>query len=325
MMSARRVRAGVCLALFLLLPSCAAMDPRNIGYLDDTDPCRNQRAMLAETDDYFAQSIAAGAAIGALGGAAIAVLSGRRDAGTIIGSAVLGGVVGGATGYWLQARKQAQNDQALYASVLKDLHTENAQIDRTQLAFDQLVQCRRQEADRIRADFAAKRIDEATARTRLASLRQRYDQDVERARRISQNVNGRSANFQFANEQVNPQPYLATRDAALRSQASATAPEIGRITAGTIYSAARTDDNWSRVVLPNGSAGFVETSALTTPPPPGAPDRPATTQTVANAGGDRQEIARTTSTNLAKRDRLAESVQVAGRDTSAFELSPAKS
>jgi len=269
-----------------------------------------------------AQSIAAGAALGALGGAAIAVLAGRRDAGTIIGSAVVGGVAGGAAGYWLQARKQAQNDQALYATVLKDVQAENSQIDRTQLAFDQLVQCRRQQADRVRADFAAKQIDEATARARLAAVRQRYDQDVDRARRISQNVSERSTNFQFANEQVNPQPYLATRNAVLRAQASATSAEVGRITAGTIYSAARNDDTWSRVVLPNGSQGFVEASALTTPPADAG--RPAT-QTVASAGGERQEIARTTSTNLAKRDRLAESVQVASKDTGAFELSPPKS
>jgi hypothetical protein len=326
MIPSRRFHAGLCLLLtvLMLLPSCAGMSPRHAGFVDEAaDPCRAQRVVLAETDNYFAESIATGAVTGALMGVAAAALSGRRSAGSLVGSAMLGGVAGGTAGYWLRVREQAKNDQALYASMLKDLRAENTQIDRTQLAFDQLVQCRRQEADRVRADFVAGRIDESTARTRMAAVRQRYDQDLEKARAISQKVGERSTNFQFANEQVNPQPVLAVRDGALRSEPAVTAPEIGRIAAGTIYSASRTNDTWSKVILPNGLQGFVETSALSAPPKPGAPAVvPAPTQTVATTTPDRQEIAETTSTNLAKRDRLAESVQVASRDTSAFELSP---
>ena len=326
MIPGRRLRAGVCLllALALLLPSCAEMSPRYAGFVGDSaDPCRRQRVVLAETDSFFAESIAAGAVTGALLGVGLAVLSGRRDAGTLVGSAVVGGVAGGAAGYWLRKRQQAKNDEALYASMAQDLRAENAQIDRTQLAFDQLVQCRRQEADRVKADFAAGTIDETTARTRMAAVRQRYDQDVEKARAISQKVGERSTNFQFANEQVNPQPYLAVRSDVLRSQPAATASEIGRITAGTIYSASRTNDTWSKIVLPNGLQGFVEASALSAPPQPGATGAvPPPAQTVAEGSGDRQEVAQTTSTNLAKRDRFAESVQVASRDTSAFEVGP---
>src|SRR4029077_5493728 len=150
MIPGRRRRAGFCLllALALLLPSCAEMSPRYAGFVGDSaDPCRSQRVVLAETDNFFAESIAAGAVTGALLGVGIAVLSGRRDAGTLVGSAVVGGVAGGAAVYWLGRRQQAKNDEVLYASMVQDLRTENAQIDRTQLAFDQLVQCRRQEAD----------------------------------------------------------------------------------------------------------------------------------------------------------------------------------
>jgi hypothetical protein len=81
------------------------------------------------------------------------------------------------------------------------------------------------------------------------------------------------------------------------------------------------------VYLPTGVEGFVETAALTAPPRPPAgtaapAQRPPQQATLPPpADPQRQQIDQATSTNLAKRDQLSDSIQTAAGSTSAFELS----
>jgi hypothetical protein len=318
------------------------------GADDASDVCRQERAALERSGDYFSQSLMAGAVEAAKKLLQDLKKGQRPDSRTIVVGAATTTITGVATGYWLKQREQSPTEQALLAAILKDLRQENEQIDRTQAALDALVRCRRREADIIRADLTAGRVDRPEAQTRMAAVRQRYEQDLEIARNISGRVMDRGANFQFANEQVNPQPYLAVRDAVLRKQAIATAPQVGRLVSGTLYSASRADDNWFKVYLPNRTEGFVEVAVLNTPPPrqpagtmasapqpaqkpqspqkpqPGKKPQPAQkpqpTQTIPPADPQREEINESTSTNVAKRDRLAESIQIAADNTSAFEI-----
>ena len=323
--SLRSGLAGLVLVAFVAT-GCAGMDQRFMAGPDASDPCRAQRAVLDQSNDYFVQNLVGRAMVGAALGSLAGALKGRSPGRTAVAGAATGVVTGVASGYWAKQRQQAKNDQQLYASILGDVRRDNEQIDRAQANFDQVVLCRRREADAIRADLAANRIDRAQAQARMAKVRERYEQDLAVARTISANLNERSANFQFANEQVNPQPYQAVRDAVLRAQNAAGAREVGRLTRGTVYSASRADDDWFKVTLPGGVEGFVETAALTpsrpAPAPAGkpAPGARPPQQTVTTADPQRQQIDQETSTNLAKRDHLNESIQAASGGASAFEL-----
>ena len=389
-----RVRSRLCASVVvaLLLPACSTLEQ---GYKDakatieqrfrpsaddPNDPCRPQRAALDQTGNHFSQSLIDGPLAILTKKISEGILTGRiPDSRALTIGVATSSIKGLATGYWLKQLDQTQNNQAaLLTNIAKDLKVENEQIDRTQTALDELVRCRHREADVIRSDLAAGRVDRTEAQTRMAAVRQRYDQDLEIARKISANVKDRGANFQFANEQVNPQPYLAVRNAVLRADSNVTSRDVGDVRGGTVYSASRADDQWFKVFLPDGRQGFVEVEVLTTPSP--QPVEPAPPEKTAEAPPEKtaeappektaeappektakapppktakapppktakaappktakapppksppaqtipvkdREINESTSTNLAKRDRLAESIQTAGANTGAFELS----
>ncbi|MGE0723546.1 MAG: SH3 domain-containing protein [Alphaproteobacteria bacterium] len=326
----RIIPVATALAVALATAGCVTTEAQRIGADDGSDVCRPQRAALDQTGDFFAEDMVKGALIGAIGGAiGGALLSrGNRGTGALIG-AVVGAGAGAAGGYWVAKQRQEQNAQRLAASVGEDLSRENAQIDSTQLAFDQLVQCRRNEAARVRASLASGSISRPQAVTMMAGVRARYEEDIRLAQQISQKISERSTNFQFANDQLNPAPHRVRTTTPIRAEPGARAAIIGSLPAGRTVEAAREDDEWMRVTTEAGQ-GYVASSALTPVPTvaqpaprpqqgrPAPPPRP--TQT-ASRDPDRRRVATETSTNLAKRDQFQRSVQTAQSGASAFELS----
>ncbi|MGE0716152.1 MAG: YMGG-like glycine zipper-containing protein [Alphaproteobacteria bacterium] len=331
-MKRARMPVVVLLTAALILPACTTQSQR-IGADDGSDVCRPQRAALDSTGDYFAEDMVKGAAIGAVGGALLGAVTGGRNAGrnALIGAA-LGAAVGAAGGYWASKMQQEQSRDRLYSSVASDLSRENQQLDATQLAFDHLVDCRRNEASRIRSALVTGQVSRLQAEGMMADVRRRYAEDIQIAQRISGRVSERSANFQFANEQINPQPYYVQMATPMRVRPESNAGSMGMLQAGTYVYASREDDRWMRVDHQSGP-GFVpiETLVAYVEPQqqqarPGA--RPAPQQQAVRrpppprrADPQQQQVASATSTNLAKRDQFQRSVQTAQANSSAFELS----
>lgn len=188
----------------LALPGCTTQNER-IGADDGSDRCRPQRVALDSTGNYFAEDIIKGAAIGAVGGALLGALTGGSNAGrnALIGG-VAGAAVGAAGGYWASLQQQHKDQASLLTNISNDLSRENEQIDKTQAAFAQLNDCRRDEANRVRADLAAGRLTRPQAEQAMAGVKARAAEDLRIARQINAKLEERGANFQFANEQVNP-------------------------------------------------------------------------------------------------------------------------
>lgn len=197
--------ARICLvaaSMTLVLPGCTTQSQR-IGADDGSDVCRAQRVALDSTGEFFAEDILKGAAIGAVGGALAGLMIGGNARGALIGAAS-GAALGAVGGYW-KARVQQQQDQAtLYRTVASDIQRDNAAIDKSQLAFNQLIDCRQRDANRIKLDYRAGRLTRPQADALMVDVRRRANEDVQIARQTSQRIQGRSADFEFANNQVNP-------------------------------------------------------------------------------------------------------------------------
>lgn len=206
----------------LALPGCTTQNER-IGADDGTDRCRPQRIALDSTGNYFAEDILKGAAVGALGGALIGALSGGSNAmrNALIGGAA-GAAVGAAGGYWASLQQQHKDQTALLTGISGDLARENEQIDKTQVAFAQLNDCRRDEANRVRSDLAAGRLTRPQAEQAMAGVKARAAEDLRIARQINAKLEERGANFQFANEQINPPAAPAAAAAPARPVQQAT-------------------------------------------------------------------------------------------------------
>jgi len=264
----------------LILPGCTTQNER-IGSDDGSDRCRPQRVALDSTGNYFAEDMIKGAAIGAVSGALLGALTGGSNAGrnALIGGAA-GAAVGAAGGYWASLQQQNKDQASLLTSISNDLSRENDQIDKTQLAFAQLNDCRRDEANRVRADLAAGRLTRPQAEQAMIGVKARAAEDLRIARQINTKIEERSANFQFANEQVNPPaPAPAPVAAAPAPAAPSRAP---------------------------AQAAPRPAPQQAAPQPPRDPQK--------------AQVAQATSTNLAKREQFSQSLQTAQANQSAFEL-----
>ncbi len=217
---AKPLRIMAALTL-LAVQGCSTADTR-LGADDGTDSCRRQLVALDSTGDYFAQDIVAGAAIGAIGGGLIGGLAGGNLRSAVLG-AVAGGAAGALGGYFKARAQQAQDQASLYRTMTGDIQRDNEYIDRTQLAFSNLVDCRTFQANAIKTDYRSGRISRQQAEVAMAVVRQRSERDIAIARTISGKIDGRSADFAYANAQVNP-----AAASGYGSSAYSPAPQQGR-------------------------------------------------------------------------------------------------
>ncbi len=197
--------ARMCLvaaSMTLALPACT-MQSQRIGADDGSDVCYRYRVTLDSTGNYFGEDILKGAAVGAAGGALAGLLIGGNVRGALIGAAS-GAALGAAGGYFAARQKQAQDQASLYRTMSSDIRRDNDYIDKGQLAFNQLTECRQAEANRIKMDYRAGRLTRPQAEALIVDVRKRSNDDLQIARTMSQRIQGRSADFEFANNQVNP-------------------------------------------------------------------------------------------------------------------------
>jgi len=310
-----------------MLAGCVSTQAGRIGVDDGRDVCRAYVVQLDSTGDFFGEDILRGAAIGgvtgAIAGGGIAAATGRRGSDVLVGAAIgalAGAVVGGTVGY-LQARQRQVQDQAgLMMAVGGDLQAENAQLDRTQLAFNQLVDCRVNAANGIRRDVRAGRISRDQGMALMAYQRDLMRRDVALARSINEKIGGRGAEFDTAIETiapgtkqavaarraVAPRPTTARVSAPIRVRPDGGAPEVGRLSPNETVTVRPAQGNFALVETSSGVSGYVPASAVGV--------RGLGTGTGVEGGrGQEGQFRQLAASNIARRDNFTESVQNADR------------
>jgi hypothetical protein len=318
-------------------PGAMTTQQQRIGPDDGTDSCRPLVVALDSTGNFFGadilQGAATGAAAGALAGALIGGLATGNWRGAGIGAlagGVTGGVIGGTNAYWGALQKQQMDQAALYQRVGYDLARENDQIDKTQLAFDQLEDCRFHQAAAINADYAAHRIDRATAEAAMALVRQHVAKDIALAKLINQQIQDRGQQFAVASSNVDPgaaaaisaasqpqsQQVMVRSAAPLMLQPSASAPTIGHLQPSEPVTVSPSRNGYALVQTASGQEGYVSANDL--PGAPGSRSVSVPTSSPAATSGDVRTLA---GSNAARRDDFAQSVSVMDRaQASGFEL-----
>ncbi len=326
---ARGLRQGVSLVVVAaLLGGCVTTQEQRIGAADPGDQCRPYVVALDSTGNFFAEDIMKGAFVGAAGGALLGGLIGGNLRGAAIGAAA-GALAGAATGYWMALNQQSQDQAVLAGRVQGDLARENAEIDRSQQAFDALMDCRFGQAKAVRQEVAERRITPDQGRARMDQIRAWTDRDIALARQITGRLQTRGAEFETAAENLSPgtkdqiaaqkatspaaRQAVATRASPVRLRPDPASPEIATLQPRETVTVSGGRDGFALVETPSGLRGYTPADTLRS-----GTARVATPRTHAGGGDDVRTLA---ATNVAKRDNFSESVQVAERaSASGFEL-----
>lgn len=329
-------RRGVsAVAIAGLLTGCApgqfSTQAQRIGPDDRTDACRPYLVALDSTGNFFGAQILTGAAIGALGGAAIGGLATGNWRGAAFG-ALAGGVAGGATAYWSALQQQQMDQRALYTRVGADLQRENAAIDKTQLAFDELTDCRFHQAEAIRADYRKHRISREQAEAAMGVVRQRWQRDLELAQLINKQIQDRGQQFEVAATKVAPglppaprweevsQPAVVRTAATVKLRPDPRAPSVAEVKAREPVTVKGARNGYALVETPSGARGYVPSSELQG----SASERRAVNLASAATATNTGDVKTLAGSNAARRDAFAQSVAVAQTaQAGGFELSGA--
>jgi len=312
-----RLRRGLALlTAAAMLTACVSTREARIGG-EDGDACRTQLVALDSTGNFFAEDILRGAAMGAVGGALLggllAAATGQRGSGIAAGAAigaVGGGVAGGTAGY---------------LSAPGDLAAENAQLDRTQVAFNQLMDCRFRNAEQIRADLRSGRLARPQAASAMENIRARTQRDIQLAQTINGQIASRGAQFDTAIDSIAPDvkqaaampvravPAQPRGDVKLYLRPEAGSPEVAQLPARQRVTLRPARNGFAQVETSSGVRGYAAAQAFPEAQNLGA--RPAVAE-----GRDVRSLA---ASNIARRDNFAESVGTAERLTAqgqGFEL-----
>lgn len=312
-------RATAALTAALLLAGCTTQAGR-IGYDDGRDACRPQLLALDSTGDFYGEQIVQGAAVGALSGALIGGLATGRWQGALIGAAV-GGASGAAVGYYAALQRQARDQQALYVQMSSDLSRENAQLDRTQIAFNNLMDCRLKSAERIREAVRAGQMNRINGIAAMSEIRTRFQGDIALAQTINGRIAARGTEFDTAIDSAIPGGKASLQTAAYRPPAARVAPRravpirfapnadsasIGAINPREVVSVRPGPTGFAVVETSSGIRGYAPADAF---PAQATSTRGVSPQ--ASAGdGDVRTLA---ATNISRRENFAESVTGAER------------
>lgn len=333
--SLRRPFASLTAAV--MLAGCVSTQAGRIGVDDGRDACRAYVVQLDSTGDFYGEDILRGAAIGAgtgaIAGGLLAAATGRRGTDILAGAAIgalAGGVVGGVGGYIAARQRQAQDQGGLVQAVGGDLRNENRQLDATQLAFNQLVDCRVNAANRIRADVRSGRMSRDQGMALMTYQRDLMRRDVALAQQINQKIGTRGGEFDTAIETISPgvkgqvqarravtaRPTTARVSAPIRIRPDAGAAEVGQINRNESVTVSPAQGNFARVETSSGVVGYVPASAV------GVRGLGTPEASVGGRGQD-GEFRQLAASNIARRDNFSESVATADRlaQGQGFELS----
>ena len=310
-------RVTAILAASLLLTGCVTTQAGRIGVDDGRDACRPQLLALDSTGEFYGEQILQGAAVGAASGALIGGLASGRWQGALIGAAV-GGASGAAVGYYAALQRQASDQRALFVQMSNDLNRENAQLDRTQIAFNNLMDCRLRTAERVRELVQTGRLDRATARVQMTEIRGRFQSDVALAQSINGRIGARGAEFDTAIDSAIPGGKASIQTAAFRQAPMLVAPRrnievkfspnpdsvrVATISAREVVAVRPGPPGLAVVETASGVRGYAPADAF---PAQRAAAAPA-------AEGGNGEVRSLAATNISRRENFAESVGNAQR------------
>ena len=326
-------RATAALTAALLLAGCTTQAGR-IGYDDGRDACRPQLLALDSTGDFYGEQIVQGAAVGALSGALIGGLATGRWQGALIGAAV-GGASGAAVGYYAALQRQARDQQALYVQMSSDLGRENAQLDRTQVAFNNLMDCRLNAADRVRQAVRDGRINRIQGIAEMSDIRTRFQNDIALAQSINGRIAARGTEFDTAIDSAIPGGKASIQSAMYRPapvrvaprrtvqvkfQPSAQSANIATISSGDVVAVRPGPPGFAVVETSSGLRGYAPADAFPAQATSGGRVGASAPGPQASAGGS--DVRSLAATNISRRENFAESVGNAERlaQTGGFEL-----
>lgn len=306
-------------AAAVILAGCTTQAGR-IGVDDGRDVCRTQLVQLDSTGNFFGEDILQGAAIGAVSGALIGGLATGRWQGALIGAAV-GGAGGAAVGYYAAVQRQQRDQAGVNQQIANDLQRENASLDRTQIAFDQLMDCRLRGVQAIREQVRRGQLDRNTATAQLGEIRRRVTGDLQLANLIGGRITQRGTQFDAAIDQVVPGGKGAVQVAGGRAPVRSpvrravavtfspqpNSPQIASIQQRDVVSVRPGPPGFAQVETSNGVRGYVPADAVQAAPP------------LSTGGGDVRSLA---ATNISRRENFTASVGSAERLAQAggFEL-----
>ncbi|MCL2459069.1 MAG: hypothetical protein FWF31_09570 [Desulfobulbus sp.] len=164
----RLMVATACAAL--LLSGCAGVGPTTGHYYPECNTyCANVSAQANNTQ--LIKSVGAGAAVGALGGAAVGYLAGRNTTSTLVGAGV-GAVVGGTAGYaYFQNKlKEYQDPRQRYQSYMNDAATQKQATLALQRDVIAARNCYDQKWKEVIAQFDSGAITKDEAEKRLKEI-----------------------------------------------------------------------------------------------------------------------------------------------------------
>jgi len=321
------------LALGLVLSGCAPGGPGDIGGTgvasftqagrigpnDGSDSCYAQAQALDNTGNFFGADILTGAAAGAAGGALLGGLIGGNLKSALIGAAA-GGVAGAAGGYWAALQAQGQNDQQIEATVTDNLTTENQQIDATQVAFNNDMDCRFGQAQAIRSQYAAGTITLDQAQAQMAQVKQWAQRDLALAQEINTNIQSRGAQFDTAVTNLNngaPPPVAPPqaldeaaamrRDTPLYLRPDPNAPVVGQTTRHQQVTLTGTSGDYALVQTDDGTQGF---APLVDVGKPGSTRAIHVVPQAVTTSPDATPVQQLDGSNAASRDAFAQNVSV---------------
>ncbi len=324
--SVRRSVASITAAA--MLAGCVSTQAGRIGVDDGRDACRAFVVQLDSTGNFFGEDILRGAAVGgvtgAIAGGGIAAATGRRGSDILAGAAIgalAGALIGGTAGYLQARQRQAQDQGALVQAVGGDLRNENRQLEATQLAFNQLVDCRVNAANRIRADVRAGRLSRDQGQAMMTYQRDLMRRDVALARSINEKIGTRGGEFDTAIETIapgtkgqvqarraaTPTPTTARVSAPIRIRPDGNAAQVGQLAPNERVTVRPAEGNFAQVETSSGVVGFVPASAV------GVRGLGSPTAAVSGGRGADGEFRQLAATNIARRDNFSESVQNADR------------
>lgn len=321
----RALRQTVCVTASIgMLAGCApgsmTTQSQRIGYDDGTDSCRRELVALDSTGNFFAEDILKGAAVGALGGALIGGLAGGGR-GALIGAAA-GGAAGAAGGYFAALQGQARDQAGMLTRAQADMQAEGVQIDKAQIAFSQLADCRFYQARAIRNAYATGQMPKPVAVQQMAVVRERSQRDLALAQTIDKQITDRGEQFDVAADNLSPgtkaallrkpppRTVVTRRAVPIKLQPTDSSPELASAKPRDRVTVEATHGDYALVQTSSGTRGYASLSSLQLPPSRDPP--PAAT-----GGGEVRSLA---GSNATRRDSFAQSVAVVQAQSSTFEI-----
>lgn len=354
MIASRRVRCLFASVSIVALTTTACVPPGGLQFGGGPSPdeaCYAEYQQLRNTGGAFSEDFIASALQGAiLGGVAgvfgSLIVGGGVNWGAVLATAAAGALTATTNTYLTQRAKQAQTEAQLFQQIAGDVLTANRNIDASQAAFDQLMDCRQREAATIRARLRSGELTRDQAEAEMTALREAVRGDIQLAQRINEDIQERSTVFTETSVAVNADtgalensanvdPLPATRYAVLTNSNIRSGPgtnfnRVGSLIAGTTVTVTGRDGDWLRVLVNSRSIGFVAARLLAAPgtpeyrsalatPAPTAPEPTITASEVQSA----EQLAPVAQSSLAKAEGYENSIQVveASLDGGGFDLS----